>query len=159
MYAKQLQWYLGIISWSRTCHPGVSSSEGSPLRFPQIRSFRRDPPTGAELWRDWPCGVWGSTSRGMAPATLSGKHRDLSPAPPHPQILRQKQKNPARLQPWAPSSLSPRTALGTSLVAQWLRICLPLQGTQVRALVPWCRKIPHAAEQLSPCATTTEPAL
>ena len=24
---------------------------------------------------------------------------------------------------------------------------------------PWYRKIPHAAEQLSPCATTTEPAL
>ena len=24
---------------------------------------------------------------------------------------------------------------------------------------PWSRKIPHAAEQLSPCATTTEPAL
>ena len=31
---------------------------------------------------------------------------------------------------------------GTSLVAQWLRICLPMQGTQVRALVregPTCR--------------------
>ena len=25
--------------------------------------------------------------------------------------------------------------LGTSLVAQWLRICLPMQGTRVRALV------------------------
>ena len=24
---------------------------------------------------------------------------------------------------------------GVSLVAQWLRICLPMQGTQVRALV------------------------
>ena len=24
---------------------------------------------------------------------------------------------------------------GTSLVAQWLRICLPMQGTQVRSLV------------------------
>ena len=39
-------------------------------------------------------------------------------------------------------------------MAQWLRIRLPMQGTRVRALV-W--KIPHAAEQLSPCATTTEP--
>ena len=31
---------------------------------------------------------------------------------------------------------------GTSLVAHWLRICLPMQGTQVRALVwedPTCR--------------------
>ena len=45
---------------------------------------------------------------------------------------------------------------GVSPVAQWLRIRLPMQGTRVRALV---RKIPHAAEQLSPCAATTEPAL
>ena len=32
--------------------------------------------------------------------------------------------------------------MGASLVAQWLRICLPMQGTQVRALVwedPTCR--------------------
>ena len=32
--------------------------------------------------------------------------------------------------------------LGTSLVVQWLRICLPMQGTWVRALVredPTCR--------------------
>ena len=31
---------------------------------------------------------------------------------------------------------------GASLVAQWLRICLPMQGTQVRVLVwedPTCR--------------------
>ena len=28
-----------------------------------------------------------------------------------------------------------KTTLGTSLVVQWLRICLPMQGTQVRALV------------------------
>ena len=45
---------------------------------------------------------------------------------------------------------------GTSLVVQWLRIQLPMQVTRVQALV-W--KIPHAAEQLSPCATITEPAL
>ena len=32
--------------------------------------------------------------------------------------------------------------LGASLVAQWLRICMPMQGTRVRALVwedPTCR--------------------
>ena len=32
--------------------------------------------------------------------------------------------------------------IGASLVAQWLRICLPMQGTWVRALVwedPTCR--------------------
>ena len=43
-----------------------------------------------------------------------------------------------------------------SLVAQWLRICLPMQGTWVWALD---REDPTAAEQLSPCTTTTEPAL
>ncbi|KAJ8797855.1 hypothetical protein J1605_017057 [Eschrichtius robustus] len=35
-----------------------------------------------------------------------------------------------------------RAALWASLVAQWLRICLPMQGTRVRALVwedPTCR--------------------
>ena len=34
------------------------------------------------------------------------------------------------------------TVYGASLVAQWLRICLPIQGTRVRALVwedPTCR--------------------
>ena len=44
---------------------------------------------------------------------------------------------------------------GASLVAQWLRIRLPMQGTRVRALVqedPTCR---GAAR---PWATTTEPA-
>ena len=45
---------------------------------------------------------------------------------------------------------------GASLVAQWLGICLPMQGTRVQALV---REVPRAAEQLSPWATTTEPAL
>ena len=45
---------------------------------------------------------------------------------------------------------------GASLVAQWLRIRLPMQGTRVE---PWSGKIPHAAERLSPWATTTEPAL
>ena len=32
---------------------------------------------------------------------------------------------------------------GASLVAQWLRVCLPMQGTRVRALVwedPTCRR-------------------
>ena len=42
------------------------------------------------------------------------------------------------------------------MVAQWLTIRLPVQGTWVRALI-W--EEPHAAEQLSPCATTTEPVL
>ena len=32
-------------------------------------------------------------------------------------------------------SVFKRTLMGASLVAQWLRICLPMQGTRVRALV------------------------
>ena len=45
---------------------------------------------------------------------------------------------------------------GTWLVAQWVRIRLPVQGT---GFDPWSGKIPHTTEQLSPCATTTEPVL
>ena len=44
---------------------------------------------------------------------------------------------------------------GASLVAQWLRICLPMQGTRFRALVwenPTCRGA------TGPWATVTEPA-
>ncbi|XDA73662.1 hypothetical protein R6Z07M_003872 [Ovis aries] len=45
--------------------------------------------------------------------------------------------------------------LGTSVVvAQWIRICLPMQGTRFH---PWSRKIPHALEQQSLQATATEP--
>ena len=37
--------------------------------------------------------------------------------------------------PAAPEDLFKNTYVGASLVAQWLRICLPMQGTWVRALV------------------------
>ena len=42
----------------------------------------------------------------------------------------------------------------SSLVVQWLRICLPMQG---REFDPWSGKIPHASGQLNLCAATTEP--
>ena len=62
---------------------------------------------------------------------------------------------------------------GASLVVQWLRICLPVQGTRVRPLVwedPTCRGAakpmhhnywgctlePVSHNYWSPCATTTE---
>ena len=45
--------------------------------------------------------------------------------------------------------------LGTSLVVQWLRICLAVQGVWVRSLVGELR--PYML-QLPPCAATTEPA-
>ena len=43
---------------------------------------------------------------------------------------------------WISSPAIKSIQRGTSLVAQWLRICLPMQGTQVRSLVwedPTCR--------------------
>ena len=45
---------------------------------------------------------------------------------------------------------------GTSLVAQWLASTCRCRG---HGFDPWLGKIPHAMEQLSPCATTTEPVL
>ena len=44
-----------------------------------------------------------------------------------------------------------KEATETSLVVQWLRICLPVQVTPGPG-----NKIPHAMEQLSPCALTPE---
>ena len=44
---------------------------------------------------------------------------------------------------------------GASLVVQWLR----MHQCMGHGFEPWSGKIPHATEKLSPCATTTEPAL
>ena len=54
--------------------------------------------------------------------------------------------------------------LGTSLVAQWLRVHLPMQGTRIRALVredPTCRGAtkPRASQLLSLCSRAREPQL
>ena len=54
----------------------------------------------------------------------------------------------------AEATAAAAAAAGASSVVQWLRICLATQGTLVQSLV---LKIPHAMEQLSPSATTTEP--
>ena len=50
-----------------------------------------------------------------------------------------------------------RNNAGASLVAQWYKesTCQCRRHT----FSPWFGKIPHAAEQLSPCVTTTEPVL
>ena len=53
-------------------------------------------------------------------------------------------------------SLFQKSYRRASLMAQWLGIRLPMQG---HGFEPWSRKIPHAAEQLSLCATITEPEL
>ena len=46
--------------------------------------------------------------------------------------------------------------MGTSLVGQWLRIHLPMQGN-MGSIPGWRTKIPHAEGQLSPHSTTREP--
>ena len=67
---------------------------------------------------------------------------------------------------WCSKWIIKKAFLGTSLVAQWLRIRLPMQGTRVRALVredPTCRgatkpvRHNYWACALEPWATTTEP--
>ena len=42
---------------------------------------------------------------------------------------------------------------GVSLVAQWLRACMPVRG---RGFSPWSGKTLHAMGQLSLCATTAK---
>ena len=46
--------------------------------------------------------------------------------------------------------------LGTSLVVQWMGICLPM-SIRDPDLILGPGKTPYAVEELSPCATTTEP--
>ena len=41
----------------------------------------------------------------------------------------------------------------TSLVLQWIKICLLMQGHRFN---PWSRKTERAVQQLSPCPTTIE---
>ena len=54
------------------------------------------------------------------------------------------------------SSLYQRKPWWTSLVVQWLRTCLPMQGTWVQSLA---QKILLDIGQRGPCALTTEPTL
>ena len=54
---------------------------------------------------------------------------------------------------WRKSEWQQNKYGGASLVAQCLRIRLQCRG---HGFKPWSGKIPHAAKQLSPCATTTE---
>ena len=44
----------------------------------------------------------------------------------------------------------------TSLVAPWIRRCLPKQETWGPEFHPWSGRIPHAVEQLSLCTATCE---
>ena len=58
------------------------------------------------------------------------------PQGPHLYVVQGLQHCPA------PSHLLQESDDGASLVVKWLRVCLPMQGTQVRALVwedPTCR--------------------
>ena len=57
---------------------------------------------------------------------------------------------------WCHEKNQKKTCPWTSLVVQWIIICLPMHGTQVQSLV---REDSTCLGQLSPCATTTESAL
>ena len=51
-------------------------------------------------------------------------------------------RTPGRLSYPDTANENEKSRKGASLVAQWLRLCLPMQGTRVRALVwedPTCR--------------------
>ena len=120
------------------------------------------------------------------PKTIRGKKcfwtHSIRPAPPWYQNQTktpQKKKTTCQYHLWTQmQKSSKKVANWTSLVAQWLRIRLPMQGTQVQALVwedPTCRRatkpVPHnywawALEPLchnywspctySPCSATRE---
>ena len=84
-----------------------------------------------------------------ASSSSSYKHRvllSISPVPLSHTAQRTSQTANVCLQEAATAEGWParrqKDFLGASLVAQWLRICLPMQGTRVRALVwedPTCR--------------------
>ena len=81
------------------------------------------------LTSEWICARGGATQV-SSPGYLNpsqGKHVAATPGEVCAQVAAGHEQKPC---------------VGASLVAQWLRICLPIQGTRVRALVwedPTCR--------------------
>ena len=56
------------------------------------------------------------------------------------------------LRPYLPMNYEDKTKSGTSLVVQWLQIHMPMQGTQVRALIqeqPTCGGAPKTLHRNS----------
>ena len=96
-------------------------------------------------WVLLPQGLWELTPLSLDSNLILKK-------PPH--LLSQK-ASVSLLANKVPDALSqyPRVP-GTSLVVQWLRICLPIQGTRVEP--GWGIKITHDAGQLNRWATTIE---
>ncbi|KAJ8791248.1 hypothetical protein J1605_020688 [Eschrichtius robustus] len=91
--------------------------------IPTVRGYERFPPASSFLPHRKETGK-GRTERRQSPGKLG------TVEPKEIQELRSENQDERLLMPWA------------SLVAQWLRICLPMQGTRVRALVwedPTCR--------------------
>ena len=95
--------------------------------------------------------------------TLNSMHLKKPPAPCQIQIaiLSGMLWPPNEICLWLCLKHPKITYLGTSLVVQWLRIRLPMQGTRVRALVredPTCHGAtkPASHNYWSPRATTTE---
>ena len=100
--------------------------------------------------------VWSLYSATREAAIVRGPHTAMKSGPHLPQLekaLSQKRRpNTAKNKLKKEKKKQKKPICGTSLVVHWLRICLPVQRT-------WEDQIPHAMEQLSLCATITEPAL
>ena len=85
------------------------------LRLPEVNlSFCVLDPSPSDFFTNFPLPPFSSVSSNLPPFNSSqsaGTHAQATPI------------------------LNLKAAWGTSPVAQWLRICLPMQGTRVRALV------------------------
>ena len=83
----------------------------------------------------------GSKREAYSNASLPQEVRQVSKKQPNShKVIRKRRKNKAQNQQKEGDNKNQR---GTSVVVQWLRICLPMQGTWVPALVqedPTCRR-------------------
>ena len=96
----------------------------------------------------WPHGYMGKERRAFS------MHATL---PKSPRVHQPRSSLNSSLLGFMGAALTNHDWLGTSLVVQWLRICLSVQG-DMGSIPGRETKIQHAAAQLSPRAATTEPA-
>ena len=123
----------GKVPWLNSPPPRSTSW----LRGEGLRSGR-GPCPGALVQH--PVWVFPPVPRPAEEAALSWRHPQGQVPRPCAAIIAEGARHPG---PGWPSSFSFKVErIGASLVAQWLRVCLPMQGTRVRALVwedPTCR--------------------
>ena len=87
----------------------------------------------------------------MGPNTFSYPHATVSAILPiRDAFLRGlRQEDPVSRPEWS-SPLFTHSSSGTSLVVQWLGICLPIQGTQVQSVVRGRSLMPQSSEARTP---------